>query len=259
LDLLTNALGAAIGAVAGVLLTRPFLEQSRLLEVRRRWFGGDAGRGLIVLALWPLAQIYPQGYLFGHGQLSTVLSDWLTDWLGTPLDVAEFLRGGAEPGVEQYWLAETIITACGMAAAVLALAVLLKKQAPKSALALLLVIAALAVKSLASALLFAPENAFTWLTPGAAGGLLIGALMSAGLLSARQLAQRRLALVCVATGLAIVNLMPSNPYFVATLQTWVQGRFLNFNGAAQFLSILWPFFLLWFLLHPAHRRRSVSP
>jgi len=256
LDLLTNALGAALGALAGVLLTRPFLEQSRLLAVRRRWFGGDAGRGLIVLALWPLAQIYPQGYLFGHGQLTTVLSDWLSEGLGTPVDLAELLRGGAEPGVEQYWLAETIITACGMAAAVLALALVLRKQAPKNALAVVLVAAALAAKSFASALLFAPENAFTWLTPGAAGGLLIGTLLCAGLLSARPLAQRRLALACIATGLAIVNLMPSNPYFVATLQTWVQGRFLNFNGAAQFLSALWPFFLLWFLLHPAHRARK---
>ncbi|HTN65209.1 MAG TPA: VanZ family protein [Burkholderiaceae bacterium] len=255
LDLLTNALGTCIGAAAGVLLTRPFLEQSRLLALRRRWFGGDAGRGLIVLALWPLAQIYPQGYLFGHGQLTTVLSDWLSDWLATPIDLAKLLRHGALPSVEQYWLAETIITACGMAGAVLALLFLLRKQAPKGTLALALVFAAVTVKSLASALLFAPENAFAWLTPGAGGGLLVGALMLAGLTAAPPLAQRRLAVATLVTSLVIVNLVPSNPYFVATLQAWVQGKFLNFNGAAQFLSLLWPFFMLWFLLHPAHRRK----
>jgi VanZ family protein len=255
LDLLTNALGASLGAGAGVLLTRPFLEQSRLLALRRRWFVADAGRGLIVLALWPLAQIYPQGYVFGHGQITTALSDWLSDWLATPVDLAELLRRGVQPGIEQYWLAETIITACGMTGAVLALLILLRKQAPRGTLALVLVASAVIVKTLASALLFAPENAFKWLTPGAVGGLLVGALMLAGLTSARPLAQRRLAVATLAASLAIVNLMPSNPYFVATLQSWVQGKFLNFNGATQFLSLLWPFFMLWFLLHPAHRAR----
>ena len=54
----------------------------------------------------------------------------------------------------------------------------------------------------------------------------------------------------------IVNTTPANPYFVATLQTWVQGKFLNFNGAAQFLSLLWPFFAFWYLLLPSHRRAA---
>jgi hypothetical protein len=51
----------------------------------------------------------------------------------------------------------------------------------------------------------------------------------------------------------MVNLVPANPYFIATLQAWIQGKFLNFNGAARFLSLTWPFFALWFLLHPMHR------
>jgi hypothetical protein len=56
--------------------------------------------------------------------------------------------------------------------------------------------------------------------------------------------------------LLAVNLIPPNPYFVVTLQSWVQGKFLSFNGAAQFMSLLWPFFALWFLLHPVHRNRA---
>jgi hypothetical protein len=43
---------------------------------------------------------------------------------------------------------------------------------------------------------------------------------------------------------------------VATLQTWVQGKFLNFNGAAQFLSLLWPFFAVWFLWLPCPHARQ---
>jgi VanZ family protein len=255
LDLLTNVAGVCIGAVAGVLLTRKFMEQSRLLLLRRRWFSFEASRGLIVLALWPLAQIYPQGYLFGHGQLTPIFSNWLSDWLSVPVDLGAYLRGEADLTVEQYWLSETIIAACGLSGAVLTLLCLLRTRAPKGVLVLLMVGAAVVVKALSSALLFSPENAFVWLTPGAKGGVLIGAIMLAGLAFAPSVAQRRVAVLALVTSLVAVNAAPANPYFIATMQTWAQGKFLNFNGAAQFLSLLWPFVTLWFLLHPVHRAK----
>ena len=251
LDLLTNAAGAGVGAVAGVLLSRTFLEQSRFLMLRRHWLSQDAGRALIVLALWPLAQIYPQGYLFGHGQIAPIVSDWLSAWLATSLDLSATLRHDAELSIGQYWLSETIITTCGLTGAMLTLLCVLRDSAPKVLLMLALVAAAVMFKALASALLFAPENAFAWLTPGAEGGLVLGAIMLTGLAFAPQRSQRRVAVLMLVIGLIAVNAAPSNPYFVATLQTWVQGKFLNFNGAAQFLSLLWPFATLWLLAAPA--------
>jgi VanZ family protein len=258
LDLLTNAGGAALGALLGSALVPAFLEQSRLLVLRRAWFLHEASRGLIVLGLWPLAQIYPQGYLFGHGQLLPLLSDWVSDLWSAPVDFAALLRHGQELSPEQYWLSETIITACGFTGAVLTLLCQMRRRAPKLAAAALLAGCALAFKTLASALLFAPVNAFAWVTPGAQGGLLIGCIMLAGLALAPPLAQRRVAILALVIGLATVNVAPANPYFVSTLQTWVQGKFLNFNGAAQFLSLAWPFVTLWFLTHPVHRRAAHS-
>ena len=255
LDLMTNAAGVCIGALAGSLIIRKFMEQSRLRLLRRHWFSSEASRGLIVLALWPLAQIYPQGYLFGHGQLMPILSNWLSGWLSVPIDLGAYLRTDTDLTVEQYWLSETIITACGLTGAVLTLLCLLRNRAPKAALAVLMIMAAVTVKALSSALLFSPENAFVWLTPGAKGGILIGTLMLAGLAFAPPVAQRRVAVLALITSLVAVNAAPANPYFIATMQTWVQGKFLNFNGATQFLSLLWPFFTLWFLLHPIHRTR----
>ncbi|MEO8839228.1 MAG: hypothetical protein ABI351_11005, partial [Herbaspirillum sp.] len=257
LDLLTNSLGTCVGAGIGLLLSHAFLEQSRLLTLRQRWFSTDAGRGLIVLALWPAAQIYPQGYLFGHGQITTQLSETLSDWLVMPIDIGALLRGGAQLNAEQYWLSETIITACGLTGTVLTLLFLMRRLAPRGPLVLFMVGTTLALKTLATALQFGPENAFTWLTPGAVGGLLISGFMLGGLYYTHPQAQRRLAIASFCIGLLLINLLPENPYFVATLQTWVQGKFLNFNGAAQFLSSAWPFLVLWFLLHPTHRLHVV--
>ena len=255
LDLFTNIGGTGIGALAGIMLTHTFLEESRFLQMRRRWFLHRASRGLIVLALWPIAQIYPQSYLFGHGQLTPILSDWLSTWLSMSIDLGALIRRGAELTIEQYWLAEAIISACGLCGALLTLLCITRKSAPSVRLVLVLIGATIAVKALATALLYAPENAFVWLTPGAQGGLLFGIAMSTSLAFAPPVVQRRAAFVMLGISLLAVNAIPENPYFTATLQAWVQGKFLRFNGAAQFLSLLWPFLAIWFLLHPVHRQK----
>jgi VanZ family protein len=253
LDFYTNSAGALIGALLGAASARKLLDQSHLYRLRQAWFAPHASQGLVLLALWPLSQIYPQNYLFGLGQLLPILSDWLSALLDTEIDLAAYLRPDTVLSVEQYWLSETIITACGMTGAVLTLLCLMRRAAPKAGLALALVGAALVVKTLASALLFAPENAFVWVTPGAEGGMLIGAIMLGGLAFAPNTAQRRLGALTLLLSLLIINVTPVNPYFLSTLQGWVQGKFLNFNGAAQFLSLLWPFFALWFLFLPSHK------
>ena len=258
LDFYTNAAGCALGGLIGVLTVRRLLDHSQLQRLRRAWFAPHASQGVVLLALWPLAQIYPQSFLFGLGQLLPILSDWLSELLDMDIDLVGLIRPDAVLTVEQYWLSETIITACGMVGAGLTLLCLLRKPAPRGLLVIAMLGAALVVKTLATALLFSPENAFVWITPGAQGGVLIGAIMLAGLAYAPHVAQRRLAITSLLLSLVIINTTPANPYFVATLQTWVQGKFLNFNGAAQFLSLLWPFFAVWFLWLPAHKLNAAS-
>jgi VanZ family protein len=258
LDFYTNAVGCAAGGVLGVLTVRRLLDHSALQRLRQSWFAPHASQGLVLLALWPLAQIYPQNFLYGLGQLLPILSDWLSQLLDMEIDLGSLLRPDVELTVEQYWLSETIITACGMVGAGLTLLCLLRKPAPRGPLVAAMVAASVLVKALASALLFAPENAFVWVTPGAEGGFLIGAIMLAGLAYAPHVAQRRLALTTLLLGMVIINTTPANPYFVATLQTWVQGKFLNFNGAAQFLALLWPCFAVWFLWLPSHKLNAAK-
>ena len=254
LDLITNSCGTLLGALIGAWTSRYFLRQSRLLEVRRSWFSREASRGLVVVGLWPLALIYPQNHLFGLGHVVPPLSSLLSDLLDTPIDLATWWTNSAQLSAEQYWLAEIIVTACGLTGAVLTMLLLLRKAAPRNMLMAIYLLGAVFIKSLSCALFFAPENAFAWFTPGAAGGMIVGGLMLAGLSFAPPVAQRRIAGLALIFSLLATNAVPANPYFVSTLQTWVQGKFLNFDGAAQFLSVLWPFLALWFLYHPVHRK-----
>jgi VanZ family protein len=253
LDLLTNAAGCLAGALLGAWFAPMLVDRRRLYLLRQRWFASHASQGLVLIALWPLAQVYPQNYLFGNGQVLPLLSEWLSEWLDTDIDLVTLLRGDVPMSVEQYWLSETIITACGMTGAALTLLCLTRRSAPRLSLMLALILVGIVVKTLASSLFFAPDNAFVWVTPGAEGGFLIGLIMLAGLAFAPQVAQRRLAVVTLVLSLIVVNTIPANPYFVSTLQAWQQGKFLNFNGAAQFLGMAWPVLALWFLLLPSHR------
>ena len=253
LDFYTNSAGCCVGAIIGALSARWLLDRSRLLRLRQRWFVQHASQGLVLVALWPLAQIYPQGYLFGLGQLLPILSDWMSTLMGMEIDLASYLRPDTVLTVEQYWLSETIITACGMTGAALALLCLLRRAAPRAMLVIALIVTALLMRAMASALLFSPQNAFVWITPGAQGGFLIAIIMLGGLAFAPHVAQRRIAVATLLLSLVIVNITPINPYFMSTLQGWVQGKFLNFNGAAQFLALLWPFMALWFLWLPSHK------
>ena len=255
LDFLTNASGAMIGAILGALLTPLILEKGRLQLLRKQWAHKESSREILVLGLWAMAQIYPQAYLFGLGQILPVISQILSDMLSMDVDISAILLQGFEPSAEEYLLSETIITACSCSGALLICLSLMNRHAPKTILTGLLLLAALTIKSLASALLFKPEYAFAWLTPGARGGLLIGIIMLYGFSFAPSQVQRRLALLLLSISLIVINLISDNPYFAATMQTWVQGKFLNFNGAAQFLSLFWPYLAIWALLRkqrPAH-------
>lgn len=262
LDLLTNAAGSAVGALAGWALAPSFLGLGRIHRLGQRWFRQEASAILIAIALWPLAQITPQAYLFGHGQILDLLSSWLVELLAEPVDLSESLRqilGLHFDHPWQYWLSETLIAACGLVGALLMLLCLLRKSAPRLRLILLLLVGALAAKSLALALFFAPENAFIWLTPGAYGGLFAGGMMVAGLTFAPAPIQRRLAIAALLIGLCLANLVPANHYFLVTLREWNQGRFLNFNGAAQMLALCWPLLALWFLMQPVRTSNTRDP
>ena len=256
LDLLCNTAGVILGAAFGLASTHAFLVDGRLLQLRRRWFTPAAGRGLFVLTLWPLAQIAPLAFLFGHGQFLPIISAWLSALLDTPISLGALLRHGKTLSVEQYWLAETIVTACGMTGALLTLSCVLRERAPRLALLSALFGAAVLARAIGSAMQFSSDSAFVWLTPGAQGGLLLALVMLSGLIYAPPVAQRRVAALSLVISLCVANLVPATPYFLSTLQTWLQGKFLNLNGAAQFLSLLWPFLALWFLSHPAHRRKA---
>lgn len=236
-DLLANAVGGALGALLAAPLAAGLIDRGRLLELRYRWFARGASALLVVLAAWPVAQGHPLPMLFGFGVAP-----------GALLETASALGPAWLPAREawqpaDFVLGEAFVAGAGLLAAGLALAATLRPGAPRLMLLAAFVLAALAAKSFAYGLRFGPGALGLWMTPGALGGLLLGAmaLAVAATGSARMCALT--AGLAVLLGLLAVAIVPPNPYFIAA-QDVAAGRFRYLAEALGWLAQAWPFALL---------------
>jgi VanZ family protein len=239
LDLACNAAGALLGALAG-LRASPWEEPMREWRARALLPGAHADVGLALLGLWLFTQLNPAMLLFGVG------------------DLRDLFAGPAGPAraPELFVAIEAVTAAANVAAVALLASAIAVPGAPVRAMVLALVLAALAVKTFAFAVILQAQDGLAWLTPGALQGLAAGlaiALLAVGLPRVARLA---LAAVLLMVAAVLVNLAPQNPYMAAMLKLWQQGHFLNFNGLTHLVTVFWPFAAIGFLIHLAARRRE---
>ena len=237
LDVLCNVGGAALGAALAQHFT-PLIAGGPLSRTRAAAFLPGVDFGLVVLALWLFTQLNPAALLFGAGDLREFLP---------PLE-------GRARRPEFFVTIEAATTAANLMAVALLLSALAAPGRPVRAMILAAVLAALAVKSLAVAILMRAENVFTWLTHGAQLGLAIGIAGALVAVALPRTARLAMAAVLLMAATVLVNLSPPNPYLADSLKVWQQGHFLNFNGLTRLVSALWPFLALGYLMYLASRR-----
>ncbi|MDH4375691.1 MAG: VanZ family protein [Ramlibacter sp.] len=239
LDLGLNLAGTVLGALLASGLERLGLLQ-RWSRFRRRWFVDEARGALVLLALWPAGLLFPAPLPLGLGQVlertQLALAEWLEytpfiDWL----PVREPLQQPLGQGTELVAVALGLLVPCLLAFSIMG------ALRGRLALMLLLLAAGLAASALSAALSFGPANAWAWLSLsvqlGLAGGLALAVL-------AVWLPRRgcvALLLPVLVLHLALLNQAPANAYYSLTLQAWEQGRFIRFNGLAQWIGWCWPY------------------
>jgi VanZ family protein len=251
-DLATNAAGGALGALLGALLAPTIRGSGRLNAWTERWFIEGPSLALVVLLLWPLAQLPPSATLFGTGAIER---DWIAALLAhAPLPAPRF-------SASEFAAAEALIVTAGMLSAGLALNVHLRQQAPRLLLVGGMLGFVLLVKTLAYGARFGQDDALLWLTPGAIAGLLIGSLALTAAVFAPPAASARLAATALAGLVVAVNLVPENPYYLQWVGAWRPGRMRDVLAAAEVIATLWPFALLaalWFDRRRASLREGRS-
>lgn len=245
-DLGLNLLGALSGAVAAICLEwlGAIDHWSRF---RRRWFVPQARGALVLLALWPFALLFPAAVPLGLGQVFERLEGALADWLmETPflewLPVRDMELEPLVPGSELISVALGVLAPCLLGYSIM---VSSRGRAAFTALAVALGVAATA---LSAALSFGPAHAWAWMTLPVRLGLLVGLVLAIVLVPLSRRGCAAVLLLTVIVHLSIVNQAPENPYFAETLQAWEQGRFIRFNGLAQWLGWVWPYAVVVYVL-----------
>ncbi len=245
-DFALNSLGAWFGAGLAVALEKRGVID-RWSRFRSRWFTTDARGALVLLTLWPLALLFPASVPLGLGQVVERLETWLSDVLtGTPflpwLPVRDIELQPLVPAAELLCVALGVWVPCLLAYGVV-------RAVPRRLVLLgLVMVLGPVFTALSAALSYGPDHAWAWLDGTVCAGLLVG--LGLGFLSLRLSLRRTVALglLALALQLALLNQAPADPYFEQTRQIWEQGRFVRFNGLAQWLGWLWPFAALLYLL-----------
>jgi hypothetical protein len=108
--------------------------------------------------------------------------------------------------------------------------------------------AGIGVTALSAALSWGPSHAWAWISLPVQVGLGGTVVLAAAVLPVTRRACASLLLLALMLNLSLLNQAPASAYFTHTLQTWEQGRFIRFNGLAQWLGWLWPYVTLAYVL-----------
>ncbi|SFN32160.1 VanZ family protein [Variovorax sp. OV329] len=245
-DWALNSAGALGGAVLAGLLER-LGAVAHWDGTRSSWFVAEARGGLVLLALWPAALLFPAAVSFGLGQVFERMEDGIADWLAdTPfidwLPVRQFELEPLVPGAELLCVLLGALVPC-------LLAFVVARSVRRRAVLLPLVLGAgIAASALSALLSWGPQHAWAWLDLPVQIGVVAAAVIGAALLPASRRLCAALALIAVIVQLGLINGAPESAYFAQTLATWEQGRFIRFNGLVQWLGWMWPFATIGYLV-----------
>ena len=241
-----NTLGTFLGAICAWTLERfGFLD--RWSRFRTNWFAPDAKGSLVLLALWPVALLFPAPVPLGLGQvlertedaLALYLQDtlWL-DWL--PVREVEL-----QPLLPIY---ESLCVCLGLLIPCMLAFSLVRHFYQKAVAWGLLLGLGVGATALSAALTYGPVHAWGWINAPVQLALVVAALMAVPMMWLSEKMLQVLALVLLVLQLTMLNNASASAYFALTLQNWEQGQFIRFHGLIQWMGWLWPFVLLVYLM-----------
>jgi hypothetical protein len=202
---------------------------------------------LVLLALWPFALLFPPSVPLGLGQVFERMESALADWLlDTPflewLPVRDVELQPLVPGTELICVALGAIIPCLLGYSII------RTAGRRTVFALAAVALGVAATALSAALSWGPSHAWAWLSLPVRLGLGAGLVLALALLPVPRRGCAALVLLALVVHLSLLNQAPESAYFAQTLKTWEQGRFIRFNGLAQWLGWVWPYAALAYVL-----------
>jgi VanZ family protein len=245
-DLVLNLGGAWLGAVTATLMEK-MGAIDRWSHFRARWFVADSRGALVLLALWPVALLFPAAVPLGLGQVfervETALAEVLADtpfleWL--PVRDVEFQP--LVPGAEMICVMLGALIPCLLGFCVI------PSVSRRARLVMVVLAAGIGVTALSAALSYGPAHAWSWFSLPVKVGIGMTAVLALAMLNVPGRVSAGLMLLALGIYLSVINQAPNSAYFAHTLHAWEQGRFIRFHGVGQWLGWLWPYMALVYVL-----------
>lgn len=252
MDLVLNSAGTLLGALVAALLEK-LGAIDRWSQFRERWFVPQARGALVLLAMWPVALLFPASVPLVLGQmwerLEVVLAEWLTDtpfleWLPVTEDAMEPLSQGRE----------LIAVMLGLLIPCLLGYCIIRGIGRRAIFTLTTTVVGVSVTALTFFLSYGPSHAWEWQTVPTRMGLGLGVVIAMLLAPVPRRVCAALLLLALMLHLNLLNQAPTSAYFSQTLQAWEQGRFIRFYGVAQWLGWIWPYAALVYVVLRVSRR-----
>jgi VanZ family protein len=227
-DVFANTGGAILGAGAFAdpfysVLTRPLGRWREGVFIPGSW--GDAG--LVLLALWLLAQLNPALPFFGAGNIAAA---------GDAAPEAGVLDGAAvAPGIVGFGLFVSTV---------------LRGEQGTLRVTIVLLSAALWLKFVTASLMLQPHFSDEWVTGGRFVGLAVGLALLAPLRRLPRAWRMYVATLAILAGALLSKIFGAYSPLVELLQLfrWPHGQLANFTTLTRFLHELWPLAALTFLV-----------
>ena len=234
LDMLTNSVGALIGALLAVSMTSWTWLFSRLTHWRRDLFrhGKEMDFGLALLALWMFGQVNPSLPMLGNVFISEVVHHPFVKLPYVPFDVWE----------------SSAVALNLLMLGVLMLTLLRVPRKVVTAILIVLVIVALA-KFIAAALLLKSWALLLWINSEAVLGMLLGVLLLLAIVWLPRAGTIGFGAAVALSYFVIINFVldSSTPAAAMSIYHWHYGHLLNYNGLAQTITLVFPLLLLFHL------------
>jgi hypothetical protein len=210
---------------------------------RARWFVPEARGGLVLLALWPGALLYPLALPFGLGRVVEQVEAGLVELLeDTPFLALLPIRE-----TELQPLLPSALVACVMLSA-LAPSLLgfciTRKRLQRFAVMGAVLAAGVAASCLSSAWTLGWPYLWAWLDLPVGVGVVLSLLLAGVFLNASARICAGGLCVAVVVSLSLINQAASSVYFEQTLQHWDLGSGARFYGVLEWLGWCWPYAVL---------------
>ena len=251
MDWMLNAAGAACGLLLAMAMhRRRWIE--RWQSMRDRWFIRRSAGALALLLLWPVALLFPPPVPLGLGhaivRIPQLLADAAADTIMEPW-VAAWAEGWNRDSFAPLTpAAEALTILLGLLAPCLVAFSVARPGWRRVVLAVGAAALGFAATTLSTLLNFGPQHLLAWQTGAVAPAFVLGMFLAAVLAWVPGRAAAGLGLVTLTALVALVAQAPGDPYYAESLQSWEQGRFIRFHGAAQWIGWLWPYAAMLYLL-----------